>query len=136
MVYSIIKNHLFFTCADTYEEKEVVFPIEQPIFSVYHRPLENLILVSLFDTEHHLNNQPYNVFAVDDRTGKIVWRINEDEKTQLLPFQNHPILKFMYFAENDLNGKTCVYDVYYQVAWEINLETGCIERFVPKSGFK
>ena len=136
MVYSIIKNHLFFTCADTYEEKEVVFPIEQPIFSVYHRPLENLILVSLFDTEHHLNNQPYNVFAVDDRTGKIVWRINEDEKTQLLPFQNHPILKFMYFAENDLNGKACVYDAYYQVAWEINLETGCIERFVPKSGFK
>ena len=136
MVYSIIKNHLFFFFFYTYEEKEVVFPIEQPIFSVYHRPLENLILVSLFDTEHHLNNQPYNVFAVDDRTGKIVWRINEDEKTQLLPFQNHPILKFMYFAENDLNGKACVYDVYYQVAWEINLETGCIERFVPKSGFK
>lgn len=136
MVYSIVKNRLFFTSVDTGEEKEVVFPVEQPIFSVYHRPLENLILVSLFDTEHHLSNQPYNVFAADDRTGEIVWRINENKKTKFLPFQHRPLPKYMYFAENDLNGKACVYDVYYQFAWEINLKTGCIERFVPKSGFK
>lgn len=136
MVYSFIKNCLVFTSVDTCEQKEVAFPIEQPIFSVYHRPLENLILVSLFDTEHHLSNQPYNVFAVDDRTGEIVWRINEDEKTQFIPFKHRPFPKYMYFAECDLNGKAYVYDEYYQVKWEINLETGCIERFVPRSGFK
>lgn len=136
MVYSIVKNRLFFTNVDAGEEKEVVFPVEQPIFSVYHRPLENLILVSLFDTEHHLSNQPYNVFAVDDRTGEIVWRINENRKTKFPPFKNRPILKFMFFAENIINGKACIYDEYYQMAWEINLKTGCIEKFVPKSGFK
>ncbi len=136
MVFWFSGNKLCFTHKGTNACKEVVFPIEQPIFSVYHRPLENLIFVSLFDTEHHLSNQPNNVFAVDDRTGKIVWRINEDEKTRFPHFRNRPIMKYMYFAENEINGKACVYDVYYQVAWEINSETGCIERFIPESGFK
>ena len=120
MILWFVRNELLFTNKGLDDCKEVILPTKLPIYSVCHRPKENLIVVALANLSDVGNNEDYNVYGVSDITGEIFWRIK--------PKQNEPLLTdvFHYFCELiELPDDSNLYVLdNLNMKWKIDLFSG------------
>lgn len=120
MVFWFFENRLLFTKTDLEEVKEVAFPTKLPLYSMCHRPKENLIVVSLADLSDVEKNEDYNVYGVSDITGEIVWRIKPKQKEQLSVEVLHYFCKLIELSDD---SNLYVLD-NLNMKWKIDLSSG------------
>ena len=132
MVFSLYKNINQFRSSDTPCWVDMNFPTKAPVYSICHRPESHLIVVSLADLSNPRNNEYCNVYGVDDRTGKIVWRIKEGVQKDPPNLCRKPY----YHALVELPGDTNLYVLdTWNTKWKIDIETGEVEEFERGNGY-
>lgn len=120
MILWFVRNELLFTNKGLDDCKEVILPTKLPIYSVCHRPKENLIVVALANLSDVGNNEDYNVYAVSDITGEIVWRIKPKQNEPLFTDELHYFCKLIELPDD---SNLYVLD-NLNMKWEINLSSG------------
>lgn len=131
MVFSLHKNINQFRSADTVCWVDMKFPTKAPVYSICHRPESNLIVVSLVDLGNSKNNECCNVYAVDDKSGRILWRIKEGEQKDSPNLCRKPYYHTLMELPEDPN--LYVLDTW-NTKWKIDLETGDVEEFERGNG--
>ena len=131
MVFTIRRNYLSFVSTTTAKQITVDFPTKAPVYSIYHRPEINLIVVSLVDYTDNTNNEFCNVYGVDARNGEIVWRIKEGVQTKSNNLCRTPDYHILIEDPNDDN-LYCLDS--WNSKWKIDLKTGDVEQVEAGNG--